>query len=59
MLSNELNDMKYFEVYTRSHTGKSKGLRLFYAEDENHAKQIMRKKGLPVYSIREIKPPKK
>jgi hypothetical protein len=49
--------MKYFEVETMSHSKKSHGIRTFYAENKNDAIAKMKKKRLPIFSIKEIPPP--
>jgi hypothetical protein len=47
--------LKYWEVETTSHSGKSCGYNYFYARDKKHALSIMKKKRLPVFHIKEIK----
>jgi len=49
--------MKYFEVETKSRSGKSHGWRWFFADSEEAAREKMKKLRLPVYSIKEIAAP--
>jgi hypothetical protein len=49
--------MKYFEVETMSHSRKSYGVNMFYAENKADAIAKMKKKKLPVFKIKEIEPP--
>lgn len=47
--------MEYYEIETRSHSGKSRGHNYVWAENEADARAKMKKKKLPVYSIRLLK----
>ena len=49
--------MKYFEVETTSHSRKSYGIRTFYATNINEAIKKMKELRLPIFNIKEIKPP--
>lgn len=47
--------LKYFEVETTSHSGKSLGCNYFYARNKEEALKIMKKRRLPVFGIKVIK----
>ena len=48
----DTSNKKYYEVATRSHSGKSLGYNYFWAKNLKEAKEIMKKKRLPIYSIK-------